>query len=153
MQNSYNIIHSESSWKSYFNPRFHHKELFGVFTRIDSETGFIRINDFINSDFEYFEEEYKDYIKRTDYIFQRWVEDNYYTYLAPYEGYNRMEFENINTNDSSVWDQFQKNRTNLYYHSNHNQGGYINLPMFDGWYVNPKILNILIKHLNPSLYN
>lgn len=139
---------------SFHNQRFHYKEILGVFAKVDSETGFIKINEFIEPDLSYSGYEYIKYIRRTNKAFENWVTDNYYNYLQSYEGFGKMEFEGINTNDSSIWDQFSKNRTNLYYHSVGNSCGGLNCPIFDGWYVNPSILRIVVKNINPNIiYN
>lgn len=131
------------------NPRFKEENFFGIYLIVDTETDYVNVNSLCSSRCL----PCKDFIKfnrnRTNKLIEDFISEIYYDHFQQFESWDNLN--KIETSDSEVLDFFHYNRTSLYYYSENNYYDNLDYDIFEGYYVNRKILPWFISHFKPHL--
>lgn len=131
------------------NPRFKEENFFGIYLIVDTETNYVNVNGLCSSRCLPIKDSIRFNQKRTNNLIENFVSRVYYKHFQQFESWNNLN--EINTNDSEILDFFHHNRTSLYYYSENNYYDNLDYDIFEGYYVNRKILPWFISYFKPHL--
>lgn len=129
----------------------------------DNETGYYRFNDIIppivkniyttksfglikiNTDYESF----KEHLTRSNELFKEWF-NKHKRELKQYD--HLIHYNDIKTDDPSIWDSFFENKTSIFYYSEDNCCRHLQNDIYEGYYIREDILPIAIQQIFGRLY-
>ena len=128
------------------NPRFKEENFFGINLIVDTETNYVNVNYLyipLVSAYSF----RKLQIQRNKAI-ERFISNKYYKHFQQFESWDNLN--ELNTDDTEIFNFFHTNKTSLYYYSENNYYDNLDYDIFEGYYVNRKILPCFISHFQPG---
>lgn len=131
------------------NPRFKEEKFFGIWLIVDKETNYVNVNSLCSLRCLPNKESIEFNKRRTNNLIRNFISEIYYDHFKQFESWDNIN--EIQSEDSEVFNSLQKNKTSLYYYSKHNEYYNLNYDIFEGYYINRKILPWFISYFQPHL--
>ena len=130
------------------NSRFKEENFFGIWLIVDKETNYVNVNSLCSSRCFPDKESIEFNKKRTNNLIRNFISEIYYEHFQQFESWDNIN--EIQSEDSEIFNSLQKNKTSLYYYSENNYYDNLDYDIFEGYYVNKKILHWFISHFQPG---
>lgn len=127
------------------NPRFKEENFFGINLIVDTETNYVNVNYLCMP--LVLSYSFKELQDKTNKLIERFITNKYYKHFQQFESWDNLN--DLNTDDTEIFNFFHTNKTSLYYYSESNYHDNLDYDIFEGYYVNKKILPWFISHFQP----